>query len=332
MKNHKVRLFFSRAYFDQRGFSIVEVMVAFGLLAVFMYAMMGTFQLFNRQSSFQQQKIDSLQSQSLIVSQIINNISNCTLSIQNKPFNVSSPPSSLELSELVLGPASNISALVRTSRSSYKTGSLVNSINITDIVTDGTIGYYKGNLEVDFKNNIMQTKKMSAPVLFKASAASNLTTGCRTPNSPTNITVLSLGSSQLYPAGSCPAGWMISPMLTMQRNDCTTGDVWVGVSIPNIDGALMFNQDVEFGSSKGGSRGHGWDYFIRGLSNRYYVSPFMLDPSVDHTIKLEFYIGNRGTNFSASSAAFKVFMPADASTVHPCIRLVETTMTIECLR
>lgn len=321
------------AHFEnESGSLMIQILIAIGIMGILILTFSSIFQYVNRQQSYNQQKVDSLTAQSLISTQFLSNIENCNLSLQGLPFDVGSPPTELALTELVVGPATNVLALVKTASSTQPGGNLANSIVMNNITADANPGDFRATVVVDFKNTVMDTRDMSFPIFFKASPATNTITGCRVQISPSNIVVLNLGGVQNYPAASCPGGWMISPNLSARRLDCGTGDTWVAVAIPNVDGTLRYDMTVEFGSPKGGGSGHGWYYFVRGLSQRYYMNPLTFDPSAPHSIGLEFYIGNRNSNFAANASAFSVFTPATPATAHPCIQLIETTMMIECLK
>jgi hypothetical protein len=315
---------------SNRGNALISVIIAAAIIAILMSVLATMLSNVNREQSYTQQKSDSLTAQALITQGIINNIANCTLSVQNKPFSLSSPPTTVTLNELAIGPSATPSAIVKTTSSNMTGGLVVNSIIIRDILPEGIIGNYKGNVEIQFNNKVRQTKNMVFPIFFTVSVATNKISGCRVNSPPSNVVVLNLGGIQNYPAGSCTGGWMITPSLTVTRLDCNSNTIWVGVAIPNIDGTLRYDLAVEFGSRKSGGNGHGWHYFTRGLSNRQYLDPVSLNPSLVHNIGLEFYIGER-INTGAGPASFSQWIPATPATGNACIQLTDTKLMIECL-
>ena len=323
---------------SRRGNSLIQVMIASIIVGVILYSVMTMIQNLTAAQMSMQQKIDSLMAQSLITAHIINDLDNCNLSVQGKPFVAGAPIPNIALNELVLGPATAPSAIVKTAASTVSSGLLVQSIELQDIVPEIIPNEYRSNVTVRSINRGLQLKDLKFPLYFELDSTGTQILRCSLKTAPPQIIELALGTSQAYPAGSCPGGWIVAPALAGRRLDCSTSDTWVGVAVPAIDGVTRYEYATEFGSAKSGGSGHGWTYMVRGLSQRHYLDNTELDPTVSHNISLEYYIGNRGGipggagAAPTTAAAFSTLTAATSATPHPCIQLFSTTLMIECLR
>src|SRR5690606_33564765 len=105
-----------------RGFSLIEILIAIGVLSALIFIFMSLASNMSKEQASLQSKMDSLLVQSLMTRSILGDLDNCNLSLQNIPFNVTSPPNSFTIPHFVTGPASSISAFVRDPSSTRTDG------------------------------------------------------------------------------------------------------------------------------------------------------------------------------------------------------------------
>jgi hypothetical protein len=313
---------------NAHGAGLVEIMVVVGIMAVMGLTLSTMMTNLYREQSFITDKVESLIAQSLLTQSFIPNIGNCNLTLQNKPFNKNSPPQRVDINEIVMGPATNISAIVRTKDSTYKDGFVVKDIYLENFVKLAPDTDFRSNLVIEFNDRIRALKKYSVPLLFRTNPAGNAIATCQIGTVP-NLVVLNRNQSQVYPAGSCPGGFLLEPSLNMFRDDGHSDTLAVGAAMPIIDGFRRYDLSIEFGSKKGGGAGHSWDYMIKGLSRRYYLDPLTFNTNMDHTFQHKFFVGDRGVgNFGEDAGSLTGLQEGDTNK----IRYIDTKLMIQCLK
>ena len=329
----------------QAGFSLIEVLMAVVILGIITLALTSLFESQQHQMQALDQKFEVQNLRNAVMGMLQNrttcvaNLTNSVASFDISDATLTTPSvNSINVDELHVGPTltSQLIAKRGLSLPGKPAGTMVvASIVLGEIYATGGTNEYKGTWKIDIAPDTMiralKPVKIDQIITINGSTPYYVT-NCGSYAAPA-VVEIALNATQSYAPNECPGGWMLSPNLTMRRQDCNTSDTWVGVAMPEIDGVPRFEYATEFGSPKGGGAGHSWWYYIKGLSRRYYAAPASLDPTLAHSVKMTFYIGNRGNLATAPSSAlgFLSLTSATPATAHPCIKLFETTLTSECL-
>lgn len=155
----------------------------------------------------------------------------------------------------------------------------VGGLNVTGVQDRGG-GKYAANIEISFANLSRPMRDIRVPVNF----AVDLTTGspngrpfasCSFPPSPGFKLIahnVPAGSQVSVPANTCQSAIRVEMSMNAFRNDTSPGG-YIGRRFEiQKNGATHPQLTLEFGSAKGGSRGHGWAYRANGLSKVYYTT------------------------------------------------------------
>lgn len=236
-------------FFNNRGMSLVEVLVSLGITVILMSATASMFVTQQRENRALNQKLEMVDLKNQIM-QAFQNSSTCTWQIQGKTFNTSGVTStnpsstSIDLVELRHGP--NSSSLLLAKTNSTLPGSQSNlkvaSIRFNNILATGNPDEYKGHFEITFMDSSLSRpmRPTIIPQVIQATGSPTATiTACGAGLISLDDMVIVEGpvkNRHYSPSiAMCPPGYGVISGGSRYLGTSGCNDEWTGLSEPTAD-------------------------------------------------------------------------------------------------
>jgi prepilin-type N-terminal cleavage/methylation domain-containing protein len=283
---------------NSKGMSLIEVLIGIGIVSIIMMSTTTVFTNMNKESKALSEKL-TLNDIKMRLQYAMINQNYCSCLVRGRTFNPSSKtfdppfnsgpipntyeqPAPIDLNTPCI-PAGNVAAgdvLVPAVGNKIATTSLeVKSIEATGIQDRGS-GNYAGNLEVGFTNTVRSLRNVVVPFNFSIDPATGKFKSC-SPAGSAGFKIIAqdvpAGNSVNVPANTCRTAIKVEMSMNAHRQDTPPGG-YIGRTFQILqNGGAHPQLTLEFGSGKGGSSGHGWDYRANGLSKTYYTTQVTVD-------------------------------------------------------
>ena len=219
-----VSAFNHRRLVHQHGFTLVEILVAFGIMAIIFAATLAMFSSQQRETKALSEKLAVLDLEKILIAALADGTS-CQYILNNPtplPFNsnaVSSgtPGTIIPTLPIYYGVSSGVPGPV-VAQVGMKASPASNSVFISNIklnITSGSGNSYLGNWEIDFDGS--KTVRQLKPIRISTTLAADITVpaaavvkGCMQGSGMSSCTTITVNTGTSIAIANCPAGYTVT--------------------------------------------------------------------------------------------------------------------------